>query len=223
MTQPSSETVRLKAADGHAFDAFRAKPAGKPRGGIVVVQEIFGLNSHVQAVALEYAAAGYLAIAPALFDRAERGLTLPYTDSAAGLATVQKIKPELTLLDLKAAIDALAGTGKVGMVGYCWGGTLVFAAACHLPIAAGVAYYGGGISKLLERTPKCPVMFHFGETDTHIPLKDVEKIKKAYPMGHYYLYPAGHGFNCNERASFDAPSAKLALERSLDFFHRHVG
>ena len=223
MTQPTSETVRLKAADGHALDAFRAQPKGKPRGGIVVVQEIFGLNSHVQAVALEYAAAGYLAIAPALFDRAERGLTLPYTDPAAGFAAVKKIRPELTLLDLKAAIDALAGAGKVGMVGYCWGGTLVFASACHLPIAAGVAYYGGGIATLLERTPKCPVMFHFGETDTHIALKDVEKIKKAYPMGHYYLYPAGHGFNCTERASFDAPSAKLALERSLDFFHRHVG
>jgi len=223
MTQSSPETVRLKAADGHAFDAFRAPPSGKPRGAIVVVQEIFGVNSHIEAVAREYAAAGYLAIAPALFDRVERGLKIPYSDAPTGLATVEKIKPELTLLDLNAAIDAVAGAGKVGMVGYCWGGTLVFTAACHLKLAAGVAYYGGGIVKLLERTPKCPVMFHFGETDPHIALKDVEKIKKAYPMGHYYLYPAGHGFNCTERASFDAGSAKLALERSLDFFHRHVG
>ena len=223
MTKPSSETVRLKAADGHAFDAYRASPKGKPRGGIVVVQEIFGINTHIQAVTEAYAAAGYLAIAPALFDRIERGLTVPYTDSAAGLAIVQKLKPEQPLLDLKAAIDAVALAGKVGMVGYCWGGTLVFAASCHLPIAAGVAYYGGGIVKLLERTPKCPVMFHYGENDTHIPLKDVEKTKKAYPMGHYYVYPAGHGFNCTDRASYDAPSAALALERSLDFFHRHVG
>lgn len=223
MTQPSPETVRLKAADGHAFDAFLAKPAGKARGGIVVVQEIFGVNSHFESVTQSYAKAGYLAIAPALFDRVEPKLTIPYTDSAAGLATVQKIRPELTLLDLKAAIDAVASAGKVGMVGFCWGGTLVFAAACHLKLAAGVAYYGGGIVKLLERTPKCPVMFHFGEKDTHIPLADVEKIKKAFPVGHYYVYPAGHGFNCSERASFDGPSATLALERSLDFFHRHVG
>ena len=223
MTEPTSETVRLKAADGHALDAYRVTPARKPRGGIVVVQEIFGVTSHIEHVARQYAEAGYLAIAPALFDRAERQANIPYTDSPTGFAVVQKIKPELTLLDLKAAIDAVAGAGKVGMVGFCWGGTLTFAAACHLPLAAGVAYYGGGITKLLERTPKCPVMFHFGEHDTHIPLKDVEKVKKAYPMGHYYVYPAGHGFNCTDRASHDAPNAALALERSLDFFHRHVG
>src|SRR5258707_2392358 len=121
MPEPSCETVRLKAADGHAFDAYRATPPGKPRGGIVVVQEIFGINPHVQAVTREYAAAGYLALAPALFDRIERDLTVPYTDSAAGLAVVAKLRPEQPLHDLKAAIDALAGAGKVGMVGYCWG------------------------------------------------------------------------------------------------------
>ena len=223
MPELKSETVRLKAADGHVLDAVRVHPAGKPRGGVVIVQEIFGITPHVAAVAHQYALAGFLAIAPALFDRAEKGALIPYTDSAAGLAVVEKLKPEQTLLDLKAAIDSVAGAGKVGMVGFCWGGTLTFLAACHLPIAAGVAYYGGGIAKLLERSPKAPVMFHFGENDTHIPVKDVEKIKKAYPMGHYYLYPAGHGFNCTDRASFDAPSAALALQRSLDFLHRHVG
>lgn len=223
MTEPTAETVRLKAADGHSFDAYRVRPAQKPRGGIVIVQEIFGVTPHIQAVARQYAEAGYLTVAPALFDRIERNANIAYSDPPAGRAVVEKLKTEQTLLDLKAAIDSLAGAGKAGMVGYCWGGTLTFLAACHLPISAGVVYYGGGLPKLLERTPKCPLMFHFGETDTHIPLKDVEKVKKAYPMGHYYLYPAGHGFNCSERASFDAPSAKLALERSLDFLHRHVG
>ncbi|HXQ30372.1 MAG TPA: dienelactone hydrolase family protein [Steroidobacteraceae bacterium] len=223
MTQPTSETVQLKAADGHVLDAWRVAPGGKPRGGIVVVQEIFGVTRHIEQVAREYAAAGYLAVAPALFDRVQRRSDIPYGDSPAGLALMRAVKREHTLLDLKAAIDAVASAGKVGMVGYCWGGTLTYVAACHLSIAAGVVYYAGGLTQLLERTPRCPVMLHFGDRDTHIPLRDVEKVKKAYPLGHYYMYPADHGFNCSDRASYDAASAKLALERSLDFFHRHVG
>jgi carboxymethylenebutenolidase len=223
MSQPTSETVQLKAADGHVLDAWRVTPGAKPRGGIVVVQEIFGVTRHIQQVAQEYAAAGYLAIAPALFDRVQRRSDIPYSDSPAGRALMQALKREQTLLDLKAAIDAVATAGKVGMVGFCWGGTMTYVAACHLSIAASVAYYGGGLTQLLERTPRCPMMLHFGDRDTHIPLTDVEKVKKAYPLGHYYMYPAGHGFNCSDRTSYDAASAKLALERSLDFFRRHVG
>jgi carboxymethylenebutenolidase len=223
MSQPTPDNVQLKTVDGHLLDAFRQSPAGKPRGGIVVVQEIFGVNRHIESIVRQYADAGYQSIAPALFDRVERQADVPYTDVAAGIALKGRLKPEQALLDLKAAIDAVSPAGKVGMVGYCWGGTLTYAAACHLPLAAGIAYYGGGMTGLLERTPKCPLMFHFGEQDASIPLTDVERVKKAYPLGHYYLYPAGHGFNCTERASFDAPSARLALERSLDFFRRHVG
>lgn len=218
-----TDTVELKAADGHRLAACRVTPARKPRGGIVVVQEIFGVNRHIRAVAEQYAAAGYLAIAPALFDRVERGADVPYTDVAAGFAIRQRLKTEQTLLDLKAAIDAVAVAGKVGMVGYCWGGTMTYVAACHLSLAAGVVYYGGGLPKVLDRTPKCPVMFHFGERDAHVPPADVEQVKQAYPLGHYYLYPADHGFNCTERPAYEPESAKLALERSLDFLHRHVG
>jgi carboxymethylenebutenolidase len=218
-----TDTIELKAVDGQRLSACRVTPARKPRGGIVVVQEIFGVNRHIRAVAEQYAAAGYLAIAPALFDRVERNADVPYTDMAAGIAYVQKLKTEQTLLDLKAAIDAAAVAGKVGMVGYCWGGRMTYVAACHLALAAGVVYYGGGLPQVLERTPKCPVMFHFGEQDKHITAADVEQVKKAYPLGHYYLYPADHGFNCTERPAYDPPSAKLALERSLDFLHRHVG
>ena len=218
-----SEILELKAADGHRLEAFRASPKGRPRGGIVVLQEIFGLNHHIRAVAEQYAAAGYLAIAPALFDRVARKADLPYSDAPAGMALRNQLKTEQTLLDLKAAIDAVGAAGKVGAVGYCWGGTMAYVAACHLSLAAAVVYYGGGLPQVLERTPKCPVMFHFGEQDAHIPLSDVDKVKQAYPLGHYYLYPAGHGFNCTERASYEAASAKLALQRSLDFLHRHVG
>jgi carboxymethylenebutenolidase len=218
-----TETVELKAIDGHRLDACRASPSARPRGGLVVVQEIFGVNRHITAVATEFAAAGYLVIAPALFDRVARKADVPYDDVAAGRALKDELKPEQTLLDLKAAIDAAAVAGKVGMVGYCWGGTMTYVAACHLPLAAGVVYYGGGLPKVLDRTPKCPVMFHFGERDAHIPPADVEQVKRAYPLGHYYLYPADHGFNCTERPAYDAASARLALERSLDFVHRHVG
>jgi carboxymethylenebutenolidase len=223
MSEPKTTTQQLKAADGHALDAFRAAPTGKPRGGVVLIQEIFGVTSHIEAVARQYAAAGYLTFAPALFDRVERKANFPYTDFAPGRAIVGQLKQEQTLLDLRAAINAAAGAGKVGIVGYCWGGTLAYLAACHLPVAAAIAYYGSRLTSYLERTPKCPVMFHFGEQDQSIPLADVEKVKKAYPLGHYYLYPAGHGFNCTDRSAYDAPSAKLSLERSLDFFHRHVG
>ena len=223
MSHSANETLTLKAADGHRLDACQLLPPGKARGGLVVVQEIFGVNRHIQAVARDYADAGYRVIAPALFDRVRRGTDIPYSDVAAGVATMGRLKPEQTLLDLKAAIDAAAVAGKVGMVGYCWGGTMTYAAACHPPLAAGVVYYGGGLARLLDRTPKCPLMFHFGERDAHIPATDVEKLKQAYPLGHYYLYPADHGFNCTDRAAYDAPSAALARTRSLDFFHRHVG
>jgi carboxymethylenebutenolidase len=224
MTSSTTDTIELKAVDGHIFEACRVTPAGPPRGGIVVVQEVFGVTAHIRRVAETYAAAGYLVIAPALFDRIQRKTYLPYTDVPAGIALMQQTKPEQTLLDLRASIEAAAQGGKVGMVGYCWGGTMTYLGACHLPLAAAVSYYGGGLPTLLDRTPKCPTMFHFGEKDAHIPLTAVEQVKKAFPLGHYYVYPgADHGFNCEDRASHDAPSAKLALERSLEFFHRHVG
>jgi len=223
MTSVHTETIGLKAADGHRFDALRAAPRDPPLGAVVIVQEIFGVNHHIQAVAHQYADAGFLAIAPALFDRIERRADVPYSDVARGRALKDKLLPAQALLDLKATIDAVADAGQVGLVGYCWGATMAYLAACHLSLAASVCYYGAGIAGQLDRTPKCPVTFHFGERDASIPPADIEKIKKAYPLGHYYHYPADHGFNCTERASYDAPSATLALQRSLEFLHRHVG
>jgi carboxymethylenebutenolidase len=223
MPDTTSEVIGLRAPDGHCLDAFLARPAGTPRGGIVVVQEIFGVTSHIKAVASQYAAAGYLAVAPALFDRIGKGIEIPYTDVPAGLATKQRLLFDQTMLDLGAAVSMVGVAGKVGMVGYCWGGSMAYAAACRLPLAAGVSYYGGGLPLLLDQTPKCPVAFHFGERDTHIPATDIAKVRSAYPDGVYYLYAADHGFNCTDRPSYDPPSARLALERSLEFFGRHVG
>jgi carboxymethylenebutenolidase len=218
-------TLQLRARDGHTLSAYVVKPEGAPRGAVVVVQEIFGVNSHIRRVVEQYAAEGYVAIAPAMFDRFQKGVDLGYDGMAMqqGIALLGRTTNETTLADLKAAIEAVAHDGNVGMVGYCWGGRATYLAACHTNIAAGVAYYGGGIPQLLPDTPRCPMMFHYGERDSHIPLGDVEKVRQAYPEGVYHLYPAGHGFNCSERPDFDPPSARLAFERTIEFFRKHVG
>jgi carboxymethylenebutenolidase len=215
--------IDLTAADGHKLSAYRADPAGKPRGGIVVIQEIFGVTRHIRAVADQYAAAGFLAVAPALFDRVERNVDVPYTDMAKGFGYMQALNNDQVMLDVQAGIARVRAAGKVGVVGYCWGGTVAYLAAARLNIDAAVAYYGGGINRYTAEKPRVPVMFHFGEKDTHIPQSAVAEIKAAYPQGIYHLYPADHGFNCTDRASFEPASAKLALERSLEFLHRYIG
>jgi carboxymethylenebutenolidase len=217
------QNIELSAGDGHKPAAYMSSPARTARGGIVVIQEIFGVTRHIRAVADQYAAAGFSAIAPALFDRVERNVDVPYTDIAKGYGYMQKLKNEQVMLDVQAAINALSAAGKVGVVGYCWGGTMAYLAAARLKVAAAVAYYGGGIDKYTVEKPHCPIMFHFGEKDAHIPLSAVEKIKAEVPDAIFHLYPADHGFNCTDRASFEPASAKLALQRSLEFFHRHVG
>jgi carboxymethylenebutenolidase len=218
-------TLQLLAADGNQLSAYVVKPEGTPRGAVVVVQEIFGVNSYVRRVAEQFAAAGYVAIAPALFDRLKKGVDLGYDAPGlqAGIELMMQATNEGAIADLNAAIDAVAHAGRVGMVGYCWGGRLTYLAGCRTNIAAGVAYYGGGIPQLLSDTPRCPMLFHFGERDSHIPLSDVATIRHAFPSGTYHLYPAGHAFNCSERADFDAASAHLAFDRTIAFFRKHLG
>ena len=216
-------TIDLTAADGHRLSGYLAEPEGKARGGLVVVQEIFGVTRHIRKVADQYAAAGFLALAPALFDRVERNVDVPYSDPQKGRGYMQAMDNDKVMLDLAAAVERVRSAGKVGVVGYCWGGTLAYLAAAKLKIDAAVAYYGGGIERHLEQKPQAPVLFHFGEKDSHIPLSAVAKIEAAYPRGIYHLYPAEHGFNCNDRASYEPKSAALACERSLEFLQRHLG
>jgi len=216
-------SIELSAADGHRLSATLAEPKHKPHGGIVVVQEIFGVTRHIRAVADQYAAAGFLAIAPALFDRVERNVDVPYTDMQRGFAYMRALKTDEVILDVQAAVNRVSAAGKVGVVGYCWGGTIAYLAAARIKIAAAVAYYGGGIHNHTDEKPRVPVMFHFGEKDAHIPRSAVDQIRAAYPEGLYHLYPADHGFNCTDRASYEPTCAKLALERSLEFLHRYVG
>lgn len=229
----ASSTIQLTAADGFSFPAYVAQPAGPAKGAIVVLQEIFGVNSHIRAVADGYAAQGYLAVAPATFHRVQQGVELGYTgpDMQAGVAlkaAVEALPAPGVLQDIQAAIDFAAKTsgGKVGVVGYCWGGLLTWRAASLLQgIAAAVPYYGGGatVGVEVDRKPTVPVLAHFGEKDAHILVDSVHAFAKAHPEVEVHIYAADHGFNCDQRGSFDAPAAQLALQRTLAFFAKHVG
>jgi len=216
----------LTASDGFTLASYLARPAGAPRGALVVIQEIFGVNSHIRSVCDGYAADGYVAIAPALFDRVQRDVELGYDDAdvARGRDIRGRVDTSQALFDVDAARRAVASHGRVGVVGYCWGGYLSWMSACRIDgFAAAVVYYGGGIGGALAEKPRCPVMGHFGEHDAHIPMSDVDQWRKRYPEHPVYTYEAGHGFNCDQRGSFDATAARLARERSVEFFRRHVG
>jgi carboxymethylenebutenolidase len=220
------QTLALTAKDGQKLGAYRADPSGKPRGAVVVIQEIFGVNNHIRHVADGFAQQGYVAVAPALFDRVKPGIELGYDQKSIeqGREIRAKVPLEGSLADLQAAIDYAKQFGKVAVVGYCWGGGLAFLAATRLSgVAAAVGYYGGMIAQHAEERPKAPVMLHFGETDQSIPMSDVEKVRKARPDLPIHVYKAGHGFSCDERASHHPESAKLALERSLKFLAEKVG
>ena len=228
-----SQFIDLTSADGFVFPAYVAKPAGKAKGAIVVLQEIFGVNSHIRNVADGYAAQGYLAVAPATFHRAKQGVELGYTadDMGAGSAlkaAIESLPAPGVMPDIQAAVDYAAkeSGGKVGVVGYCWGGLLSWRSACLVNgLAAAAPYYGGGSTTEAEiaRQPKCPVLAHFGEKDHWISLESVEAFKKAHPEVEVHVYAADHGFNCDQRGSYDEPAAKLALQRTLAFFAKHVG
>jgi len=213
----------LMARDGHEFQAYLAAPPGRPRGAVAVIQEIFGVNGHIRAVTDGFAAEGYTAIAPAFFDRIRRGIELGYSDSEKdeGRGYMQQLQPEQTLKDLAAAVAVVKHSGRVATVGYCWGGAQSYRAACELPIACAVVYYGN--PRDTSKAPKCPVMYHFGSADKSIPLTEVERLRAADPRGIFYVYEgAGHGFNCEPRPSYDPAAAALARERTLEFLARRL-
>ncbi len=218
--------INLTASDGVTISAYRADPVGKPRGGLVVCQEIFGVNPHIRSVCDRYAQEGYLAVAPAFFDRVQADVELGYEpdDINKGKEFMQKISIDTALKDVAAAIAVASEAGKVGIVGYCWGGTIAWAAAGSLDgLSASIPYYGGGIAGMADKKPRIPTMAHFGEKDHAIPMSDVEKVRAAQPDVIVHTYPAGHGFNCDMRGSYDKPSADLALSRTLEFLRKHVG
>ena len=220
------QDITLTASDGFKLGGYRADPAGTPKGGVVVIQEIFGVNNSIRKKCDEFAALGYVAVAPALFDR-----TTPNFDSGYSPAEVEKArsfiaKPDLDafLRDAQAAINEIKSAGPVGIVGFCLGGSVSFLSATRLSgLKAAVGYYGGMIAKFADEEPKCPVMLHFGATDASIPLTDVEAIKAKRPEIEVHVYDgAGHAFSNPDRTNFHPASAALADKRTVEFFAKHL-
>ena len=224
-------TLQLTAADGFKLPVYVAEPSGTPKGAIVVIQEIFGVNSHIRSVADRYAAAGYLAVAPALFERVKPGVELGYqasdiTEGSALKSACEALPAPGVLQDVQAAVTYAARAGKVGIVGYCYGGLVSWRAAEQITgLSGAVCYYGGGMTVGSEpaRKPKVPVMAHFGTQDKHITLDTVKAFEQAHPEVEVHLYDADHGFNCDERGSYNAGAAATAFERSLFHFGRTLG
>jgi carboxymethylenebutenolidase len=217
--------LSLTASDQHQLGAYQADPAGTAKGGVVVAQEIFGVNSHIRNICDRLAAAGYVAVAPALFDRYERNFESGYSPEEVAHARgfLAKLDWDAMLRDIEAGIQQVRSSGSVAVVGFCMGGSVAYLAATRLSgLSAAVAFYGGQIVKYADEKPKCPVQMHFGEQDTGIPLNDVDIIRQKRPEAEIFTYPAGHGFNCDERPAFHEPSAKIAWQRTLDFLAKHM-
>ncbi len=221
------KTIDIKTLDDNDLTGYLAEPEGPPKGGLVVIQEIFGVNSHIREVADGFAKDGYIVLAPAMFNRVGPGIELGYTpeDVEEGREIRAKIDHEDAVRDMTAAVSALAALNDrpIGVVGYCWGGSLAWNAATRLEgVSAAVGYYGGMICGMVDEQPRHPVMLHFGESDQSIAMTDVEKIKAAHPGIPVHIYPAGHGFSCDHRGSYHAESAALARERTVAFFAEHL-
>ena len=231
MMKVMSEWIKLKAEDGHELSAYVAQPQGQAVGALVLIQEIFGVNAHIRRVADGYAKDGFLVVAPALFDRFERGVELTYEgeDQQRAYGFYQKLTPEAALLDVAAAYGWANNSKKaIGVIGYCYGGLMSWLTATRgktvkMQPSCCVGYYPGGIGQVATEDPSCPVMLHFGAEDSHIGQDQIEAVRSAHPEVEIFVYKgAGHGFNCDARSSYDAPSAALARERSLAFLKSHI-
>ena len=219
------DLITLTAGDGHELAAYVARPEGPARAGLVVCQEIFGVNAHMRDVCDGFAAEGYLAIAPALFDRLERGVELGYSDddTARGRALRTALAWDDVMRDVGAAAEEVRNGAGVGVIGYCWGGSVAWLAACRLPVRASVSYYGGQVHEFRAETTGCPAQFHFGTKDPIIPNEHVEEIAALHPDIPLYTYDAGHAFDCTPRPDYDPAAAALARQRTLDFLVEHLG
>jgi carboxymethylenebutenolidase len=218
--------MQLMASDGHAFNAYVPQSTGPRRGALIVIQEIFGVNSHIRSVADDYTSQGYWTVAPALFDRVQPNLELGYgpEDRKKGVQAASQLGPEMALKDVQASIEyARDQLGmRVGVLGFCWGGTVAWLAATRLQSDAVVAYYGGQIAKHSAEKPTCPVQLHFGKLDAHIPMSEIDAIRRHHPEVPIFLYDAGHGFNCDQRESYEPVSAALARQRTLQFLQENL-
>lgn len=219
-----NEIIEITSKDNHQFSAYISQPSGKPKAGIVIIQEIFGVNAHIKEVTDLYASKGYLSIAPSLFDRIEKNVTLDYDEKGVSKGRNLKELCDINALkDIEASISVVSSAGKVGVIGYCWGGSLSWRIGCDSSnVSAAVCYYGGDIPKLKDLKPNCSVLTHFGEFDKGIPMNEVKIFEKTRPEVLTYTYPADHGFNCNHRSQFNKSCSGIALDRTLKFLEKNI-
>ena len=219
-----NELIEITAKDNHRFSAYISQPSGKPKAGIVIVQEIFGVNTHIKEVTDLYASKGYLCIAPSLFDRIEKNVTLNYDEKGVSKGrNLKELCDKDALKDIEASISVVSSAGKVAVIGYCWGGSLSWRIGCKASnLSASICYYGGDIPKLKDLEPKCKVLTHFGELDKGIPINDVKIFEETRPDVLTYTYPADHGFNCDHRSQYNKTCANIAFERTLKFLEQNL-
>ena len=219
-----SDFIHSLAKDGHVADVYVAKPESQAPATVVILQEIFGITDHIKDICNQYAAHGYLAIAPALSDRIRKNIVLDYSSFAEGKDYKMQLNDEQTLMDIEAAIALAEKDSKVAVVGFCFGGALAYFASTRINLNCTISYYGGGIAeKYIHQKPLCPIMYHFGALDAAIPLSEVSEIKSSHPEGVFHIYEdASHGFNCNFRKDYHEESAKIASARTLDFLKLHL-
>ncbi len=218
----TSETIALGASDGHELGAYVAHPENTPKAGLLILQEIFGVNEHIRSIADGFAEDGFLAVAPAMFDRVNTGIELGYDNVTAARETMAKLQRDQCVADMAAAAKFARNAGKVGIVGYCWGGAMADLAACHGLVDAAVSYYGRMTVEWLDLTPQCPVLYHYGERDELIPLEVIEKISRKRDGDVRVWGGADHGFNCDSRPSFHKAAAEQARKLTLSFFNKHL-
>ena len=219
-----NELIEITAKDNHRFTAYISQPSGKPKAGIVIIQEIFGVNTHIKEVTDLYASKGYLCIAPSLFDRIEKNVNLNYDENGVSKGrNLKELCDKDALKDVEASISVVSSAGKVAVIGYCWGGSLSWRIGCEASnLSASICYYGGDIPKLKDLEPKCKVLTHFGELDKGIPINDVKIFEKTQPEVLTYTYPADHGFNCDHRSQYNKTCANIALKRTLKFLEQNL-
>jgi len=219
-----SDFEHALAKDGHIIDVYVAKPESQAIATVVILQEIFGITDHIKDICNQYAENGYLAVAPALYDRIRKNIVLDYSSFVEGKDYKMQLNDEQALMDIEATIALSEKNSKIAVVGFCFGGALAYLTSTRLNLNCAVSYYGGGIAeKYINQKPLCPIMYHFGALDTAIPLSEVAAIKSSHPEGVFHIYEdAGHGFNCNFRKDYHEESAKIASERTLDFLKLHL-
>ncbi len=222
--RPKGSTIQLESSDGQKFGCYHVQPTGTRKGGLVLIQEIFGVTNHIKELCDEYADRGFQVLAPQLFDRLHKDFQVGYT--ADGIEAAKKLAGENSwdhvVADVQTCINQLTVSGPAYITGYCYGGSVSWVAACRCSgLAAASGYYGRLVVDFVDETPKCPIILHFGENDASIPMSDVEKVRAAHPDVPVYVYNAGHGFNSNRRSDYHKPSADLALKRTLELFAVH--